>query len=90
MCKLQLHLKKRILKFYNAVIPKYTKIKFEKHLRIHIPSMTHLPLIWSNWQSAPLHGCCWGMHGSPFHPSLRGRASAFFNVCKALTKRTGS
>lgn len=55
--------------------------------RTYSPSMTHLLLDLSNWQSTPLHGCCCGKHGSPFHPKRRGSPSARFNDCNAFTEK---
>lgn len=60
-----------------------------KNVLPYSPSMTHLLLSSSNWQSAPLHGCSCGTQGSPFHPRRRGRPSALFSACKALTMEKG-
>jgi len=48
--------------------------------------MIQLPRLLFNWQSTPLHGCCGGTQGSPFHPNLGGSLNDFFNACKALTR----
>lgn len=74
---------KELTSFYSCYhTTKYTI----RVIRNYSPSMTHLLLLLSNRQSAPVHGCCWGTHGSPFHPNLGGSPKAFFNFCKAITR----
>lgn len=72
--------------YKSTIVENKMKNKVKKGSRNYSPSMNHLLVALSNWQSAPLHGCCCGTHGSPFHPKRRGRPRAFFSFCSALTK----
>lgn len=53
--------------------------------RTYRPSMNQAPILVSKPQSMPNQGCCWGTHGSPFHPRRAGIFRDCFKTCNAQT-----
>lgn len=53
--------------------------------RTYRPSMNQAPILVSKPQSMPNQGCCWGTHGSPFHPRRAGIFKDCFKTCNAQT-----